>query len=162
MTAHEAPYLIDPAELSRDLAEVRDYCRAKRGSRPMPRRADIDPFELRAHLPFLSFIEPVAMGTEFDFRFRLLGTGITERMGRDSTGRTLREVYASARPHVLKWMLDAYTAIVTLKRPVYHRGTLGVVNKKFVSFEAIHMPLSEDGEQVSLLFGRTHFIAAKP
>lgn len=119
----------------------------------MPRRGDIDPLELRRHLPYLSMIEPVADAG--DFRFRLIGTGITERMGRDSTGKTVREAYALADADVRAWMLDVYGAVVTHKRPVLQRGTLRVVRKEYITVEALQLPLSEDGERVSLLFGRT-------
>jgi hypothetical protein len=74
----------------------------------------------------------------------------------------VREVYAAAQPAMRDWMLDSYRAVVTHKRPVLKRGTLGMVQKEFVDFEALHLPLSEDGERVSMLFGLTHFLDRKP
>jgi len=152
-------YVVDPEVLAPELAEVRDYWRAKCGARAMPRRADINPAELRQHLPYLSLIE-VLPDTK-DYRFRLLGTAFSEILGRNSTGKTIREVYASADPDVMQWMLDSYDAVVKHKRPVFKRGTLRAVQKEFIAAEAVHMPLSEDGEHVNMLFGRTRFIAGK-
>jgi len=160
--ARKPPSLtVDPDNLASPLREIRDYWAAKSGGRAMPRRADIDPLELPPqHMPYLSIIE-VLPDTD-DFRFRLLGTGITERLGRDSTGRTVREVYAATDRETRDWMLETYQAVVTRKRPVLKRGTLRMVQKDFVDFEALHLPLSEDGEHVSMLFGRTHFLERKP
>jgi hypothetical protein len=161
-SARQRPSLtIDPDNLASPFREIRDYWATKCGGRAMPRRADIDPLELPPqHMPYLSILD-VLPDTD-DFRFRLLGTGITERLGRDSTGRTVREVYAAAQPAMRDWMLDSYRAVVTHKRPVLKRGTLGMVQKEFVDFEALHLPLSEDGERVSMLFGLTHFLDRKP
>jgi hypothetical protein len=147
---------VDPDDLPPALREIREYWAAKCGGRVMPRRADIDPLDLPApHMPYLSILE-VLPGAD-DFRFRLLGTGITERLGRDSTGKTVREVYATTDAETQQWMLDVYRAVVTHRRPVLKRGTLRMVQKEFVNFEALHVPLSEDGERVTMLFGRTHF-----
>jgi hypothetical protein len=151
-------YVVDPGELAPELREFKDYWNAKRGTRLMPRRADIDPVELRRHLPFVALIE--VLNDTQDFRFRLLGTRITEAMQRDSTGKTLREVYGSAEPEVLNWMLAVYTVTATRKCPVLQRGTPRVVNKEFVAFETLHLPLSDDGEHVNMLIGRARQIAA--
>jgi hypothetical protein len=150
-------YRIDPDDLATELREVKDYWDAKRGARAMPRRADIDPHELRRHLPFLWLVD-VLPGAQ-DFRFRLIGTGITEQLGRDSTGKTLREVYTPTGPAVLKWALAICTNAVRLQRPVVGYGTLRPLDKEFVAFQSLHLPLSEDGERVGMLFGRIHFYA---
>ena len=149
-------YVVDPTELAPELRALKDYWNSKRGIRTMPRRADIDPLELRHHLPWLSLVE-VLDGTQ-DFRFRLLGTEVTNALQRDSTGKTVREVYGDAEPDVLRWMLDVYTIAVTQKCPVLRRGTLRVVNKDFVTFESLHLPLSDDGVVVNMLIGRSRRI----
>ncbi len=160
--ARQRPSLtIDPDNLVSPLREIRDYWASKCGGRAIPRRADIDPLELPAqHMPYLSILDVLPQTN--DFRFRVIGTGITERLGRDSTGKTVREVYAAADRETRDWMLEVYQAVVTHKRPVLKRGTLRMVQKEFVDFEALHVPLSEDGERVSMLFGRTHFLDRKP
>ena len=152
-------FAIDPDDLAPELREVRDYWRAKCAGRPMPRRADIDPAELRSHLPYLSLLD--VLPETKDFRFRLLGTAFAEIIGHNSTGRTVREVYENLDPEVMQWMLDSYQAVVTTKRPVFKRGSLRAVEKDFIYSEAIHMHLSEDGETVAIIFGRTRFVAAE-
>jgi hypothetical protein len=152
---HGQTWTVDPKDLSPPLGEVKDYWAAKRGARAMPRRADIDPLELRAHMPYLSMLE--VLPDSADFLFRLLGTGITERLGRDSTGKTVRQVYTVADPAIRKWMLDGLQAVVAHKAPVLMGGTLRMVQKDFLRFQTLHLPLSEDGERVSMLFGCTDF-----
>ena len=156
---NELGYIIDPVDLAPELKEVRDYWAMKCAGRAMPRRADIDPADLRQHLPYLSLLD-VLPATK-DYRFRLLGTAFAEILGRSNTGKTIREVYASADPDVMQWMLDSYDAVVATKRPVFKRGTLRAVQKDFIAAEAIHMPLSEDDEHVTMLFGRTRFIVGE-
>lgn len=148
-------YRIDPADLVVELREIKDYWDAKRGVRPMPRRADIDPFELRHHLPFLWLVDVLPGGE--DFRFRLIGTAIAEQLGRDSTGKTLREVYTPSGPAVLDWALAICTSAVKLQLPVVGCGTLRPLDKEFIAFQSLHLPLSEDGARVGMLFGRIHF-----
>ena len=155
----ELGYVVDPAELAPELKEVRDYWAAKCAGRAMPRRADIDPAALRPHLPYLSLLD--VLPETKDYRFRLLGTAFAEILGRNSTGKTVRQVYASADPDVMKWMLDTYDAVVATRRPVFKRGSLRAVAKDFIYTEAVHMPLSEDGEHVTMLFGRTRFIVGE-
>lgn len=149
-------YVVDPADIAPELKEVRNYWMTKCAGRAMPRRADIDPSELRQHLPYLSLLDVLPATT--DFRFRLLGTAFAKILGRNSTGKTIRDVYASADPEVMQWMLDSYSAVVATKRPVFKRGSLRAVDKDFIYSEAIHMPLSDDGAHVTMLFGRTRFI----
>jgi len=153
---NELSHVVDPGILVPELQEVRDYWAAKmrRPRDAAPRRYRSG--ELRQHLPYLSLLD-VLPATK-DFRFRLLGTAFAEILGRNSTGKTIRDVYASADPEVMQWMLDSYDAVVTTKRPVFKRGSLRAVDKDFIYTEAIHMPLSEDGEHVTMLFGRTRFI----
>lgn len=151
-------FRVDPDELAAELQEIREYWNAKRGARAMPRRADIDPAELRLHLPFLSLFEVLHDAAGLDFRFRLIGTEIAGQLGRDNTGRTLREVLELADPELRQCMLDACSAAVTQKRPVLYQGTLREVGKEFIIFQALRLPLSEDGEKVSMLLGRACFV----
>jgi len=151
----ELSYVIDPPVLAPELRAIKDYWDKKRGARAMPRRADIDPLELRAHLPYLGLVDVLKDG--YDFRFRLLGTEFARLFGRDSTGRTVREVYTAGDPDILHWMLDSYLCVVRSKRPVLRLGSVCAVGKDFIATQGLNMPLSEDGERVNMIFGRTVF-----
>ena len=149
--------IVDPATLETpSLQAVRAYWAEKRQGRTMPRRADIDPLDLKPYLPGIFMIDvlpPVA-----DFRFRLIGTAITQRSQRDRTGKTLREVSAAAKPALFDWLTSVFTAVIREKCPVFTRAPLHAVQKEHIAYESIHLPLSEDGEAVTIIFGMTHFI----
>jgi hypothetical protein len=149
-------FTVDPATVDGPTtAAVLAYWQQKRGRRPMPARADIDPLELRAILRHVFLID--VLPGEAEFRFRLLGTAITERYGRDSTRKTVREVYADADPAFVAWYTAMLVAVKTSRRPVLAAGPMLMVRKDFVSFRALHLPLSDDGDTVNLIFGATDF-----
>jgi len=70
--------------------EIYAYWQAKRGSRRMPSRADIDPTEIPRLLPNLLISEFVPVGGRW--RYRLAGTAITSAFGRNPTGRFIEDL----------------------------------------------------------------------
>jgi hypothetical protein len=74
--------------------ELLAYWNEKRGSRTLPLRKEVDPVELQKHLGSLNLIECLPGLT--DFRYRLIGTSVVQAYGRDSSGRTVLELYAAA------------------------------------------------------------------
>jgi hypothetical protein len=153
--AHNLSLVLDPAELAPELGAFKAYWDEKRGTRAMPRRAEIDPVEMRAHLPCIGLVDVVDDGS--DFRFRLLGTEFARLFGRDSTGKTLTEVYGAGDPEVLRWMTASYAEVLRTRRPVLRIGTMRAVQKDFIRCDALLLPLSEDGERVNMVLGRTLF-----
>ena len=66
-----------------------------KGARPMPSPVDIDPLGFPTRLlPHISLLDIEYQPTR-RFRWRLIGTYITEILGRDSTGRYWDEIYDS-------------------------------------------------------------------
>jgi hypothetical protein len=148
-------FTVDPPALSCEPhRELKHYWNAKRQGRQFPRRADIDPAELRSHLGYLFLID--VLPDARDYRFRLLGSAMTQRYGRDSTGKTIVEAYQSA-PEIGAWVLEVLTAVVTSKLPVVSEGRLSVVGKNYVIARALQLPLSEDGETVNMILGEMRF-----
>lgn len=71
------------------LRQLLAYWQTKRGDRPFPARADIDPLELPFILGDLILFD-VEPGTEYSpprFRYRLFGSNIARRQGFDMTGK---------------------------------------------------------------------------
>jgi hypothetical protein len=121
----------------------------QRGSRAMPRRADLPPECLRGHLGWI-----VLLDVEYEplrFRYRLVGTRITELVGRDATGVYLDELY---EPAIHSTAISAFKIVIASRSPVRAHGYLRHANKGHLAFEAIDMPLSEDGATVSLIMTR--------
>jgi hypothetical protein len=151
---HGFDYVVDPKDLTQPvLRPVLDYWQQKCHGRTLPRRIDIDPQELKPYLRHLFLIEVLA-GAEF--RYRLIGSEITERYGRNSTGRTLREIYA-ATPAIADWLSDMLGAVVATGGPVLATGPLAAVNKAHIVSQSLHLPLADDGETVSMIFGAARY-----
>jgi hypothetical protein len=152
-------FTVDPPELScAQHRELKQYWESKRNGRLCPRRADIDPLELPSHLGYLFLIDVLPGAREF--RFRLIGSAMTKRYGRDSTGKTISEAYDATAPEIGAWIVDILTNIVTKKVPVASESRLSVVDKHFVIARALQLPLSDDGENVNMILGEMRFFNA--
>lgn len=127
---------------------------AARGARAMPARADVDvaklPRELLGHLALLE-IEP---GPPERFRWRLIGTHITAALGRDSTGRYFDELY---EPQLAEAVLTGPRWVMAHRRPIRTLGHAAFADKTFLRSENLDMPLSSDGERVSMILVATVF-----
>ena len=142
-------YQLDP-DLSdnKRFAELKAYWDGKRGARPMPRRADIDPIELRDHLGSLVMID--VLPGAVDFRMRLIGTAIVSFYGRDSTGRLLSELKV-ADPEWWRFCDELYRAVAQQARIARARGTLRMVGKDYRRFEALLLPLDAGNGHVGMI-----------
>ena len=133
------------SERIRDLAT---YWQAKRGARFAPRRADIDPAEIPAHLPHLFMVDVLPGG---EYRYRLVGSELVSRTGRDATGHILSELHAG-RPEVLALLKARFDQVVAARAPVYSRGMVYWLGEdELRTFECGYFPLSEDGRAVSII-----------
>lgn len=146
------PWLQIDTALDFEHAALRDMLRIwerQRADRAMPRRADLTPELLHDHLGWI-----VLLDVEHEpqrFRYRLIGTRITEVAGRDSTGTYLDELYA---PDIYEVAISSFRKVLARRRPVRAHGWLRHAEKGHLAFEAIDMPLSEDDETVSMIMTR--------
>lgn len=146
----------DPSTIEEPLLHaVREYWRSKRGDRRMPARADLDVLELRPFMGSMFLFDVLDQGQ--DFRFRLIGTHLVERFGRDSTGKTFSEAYAGTDQVTANWLRGVYERVVAEAVPIWSRAPLAQVDRDFVVSAAIHLPLSADGRTVNMVFGASAF-----
>ena len=134
------------------LRRLHEYWRSKLGGRPMPRRADIDPTEIPALLPHVALI-----GVEEAPRrlfFRLIGTHITNSLGRNNTGRYFDEYYDGP---MLADLVSLYGVVLQSKTPVRHFGKALYSDKKHRDYESVHLPLSDDGRTVNIILVGQHY-----
>ncbi len=132
-----------------DLAGVRAYWDAKRGGRFAPRRADIDPVDLKDVLPRVMLADVVAdpAGKAVDFRYRLAGTGIDAMHGQDPTGKSPRALM----PQAYGALIHAhYCEAVRRRAPLLHVIVLDTCERAR-SYARLLLPLSEDGVRVTML-----------
>ena len=122
------------------------YWDARRGVRPMPRRADIDPVDMRAWLSRISLID-VAGGT---FRYRVVGTDIVALRGFDPTGRSVEAAWPSEDSDMVQ---AAYAEVTETKSPVFCHPVERRPEERDPVVGVMLLPLSNDGAQVDQILG---------
>ena len=142
---------INPARVTQSvLPAVDDYWKRKRGSRPMPSRADILPTELREHLGWIVMVDVIPPRYE-EFRYRLVGTLVNQYFLADATGKTIREAFAAYPPHVANAVTAVHRKSARDKVVVRSRGAPGWIRGGYEEFDALYLPLSDDGETCNVL-----------
>src|SRR5471032_690214 len=126
---------------------LRAYWEQKRGDHAMPSRADISPAQLKEHLGWVMILE-VLPGAR-DFRYRLIGTLVTQYFSGDSTGKTVMEAFAPNGLAVAKSVNSIFRRVARDKVIMRTAGNANWVAEGMEEFEAIYLPLSEDGVNVS-------------
>lgn len=129
-----------------DIRAMVDYWRRKAGSRRMPRRTDIDPTEIKAFLPRITLVDVVPDARRFVYR--LVGTEEVASRGSDPTGRSVAEAYFAA---AAEESLMYYEHVAELGAPCCFRGDYHAPDGALEKQDVIFLPLSEDGETVSMI-----------
>ena len=124
--------------------------------RPMPARADLNPFDLKAHLGDLFLVDVVQ--DPLRFRYRLVGTRITHAVQRDVTGKYFDEIYAGK---LLEAWTSAHAWVATQRAPLRLFSRTGDPYTRIYAYEGLLLPLSADGETVNMVFGGLLFTPAK-
>jgi len=133
--------LSDPAQIESPLIrELFVYWRSRCRGGTIPRRADIDPTELRSILPNLLLVEFEL--EPFRVKFRLVGTRIVEVTGFEFTGRYLDEI---AQPEVGDAFLDCYEAACRSRQAVSRRITWRFDEGGSADYDFCVLPLDDDG-----------------
>lgn len=129
-----------------DIRAVVEYWRTKAGTRRMPRRTDIDPIEIKPFLPRITLVDVVP--DDRRFVYRLVGTEEAASRGNDPTGRSVVEAYfASSAAESLVY----YEYVARWGEPCCFRGDYRAPDGKLEKQDVIFLPLSEDGETVSII-----------
>jgi hypothetical protein len=145
MTGPNIGLVLDP-DLGRLLPAAQDllaYWQANRSSGGLPDRTVFDPISLRRYLGNLVIadIEPTNSG-EPRYRYRLVGTELADRSGRDATGRYFDELYD---PTSLAEMKYCFGWVAEHKRPARVFGTFRHANRAYHTFDGLFLPIATDG-----------------
>src|SRR5215470_15931847 len=145
MGAEEEPSrIIDPtlAFVDPRLTRLVAYWQEQAKSGRVPDRAAFGPDVLHR----LGLIANVVLHDVVDggarFRVRLVASGLAATTGRDNTGRFLDEVYA---PEVYESLAESMRWVLRERRPLRSHGTLALVGKEFIPYEAGIAPLANGG-----------------
>ncbi len=118
--------------------------------RSVPTRRQMTPQLLRRHLPCVGIMELAASGDEV--RVRLLGTSLTELLGREGRGRALRELIP--RANATELMTRIWQPFFTSAAPRLDIGTLGMLDRSHVRYRALHVPVADDAGCVRFSYFR--------
>lgn len=127
------------------------YWNAKRGTRPMPARADLDPVEMKPWLAGMALIEVKRQPTvqfPYTLRYRLIGTRPTHLRGREVTGLTVEDGYFGES---LAAALENYRLVIEEKKPVFDWDHTPAASGFAREGETLLLPLSGDGAAVDMV-----------
>ncbi len=131
------------------------YWNDLRGGRLAPRRFEIEPASIAAILPDTFILEREDRN---EYMFRLAGTRICDRFGREFRGRNLLDL----------WTPDDREVIIRVLESVTRDGGVGVVGLmagssagKQAAFEMLLLPLVHTGQSISRVLGALSPIAAQ-
>ncbi|MBL9034673.1 MAG: PAS domain-containing protein [Rhodospirillaceae bacterium] len=128
-----------------DLLRLLAYWQARCNGRAFPRRADIDP------LDFAFMLDRVAL-TEIHeaprrYRLRVVGSWWARLVGFESTGMWIEDWPHENQRRI---SVEAYERLIAARRPLCTRRDAWVDDRK-LSYEIMHLPLSEDGARISMI-----------
>jgi hypothetical protein len=141
---------IDPGPLKNlQLEFLRRYWLDKRGDHALPSRADMVPSELKPVLDGLIMIDVLPDLAEF--RYRLVGTAVTQYFLTDPTGKTTQEAWAPVGPRFADRIRNNLRAIARERVCVHAWGAVDWMGSGDEAFECLYLPLSDDGETVNMI-----------
>lgn len=129
---------------SEKIRQLEAWWQAKRGSRAMPDRSDVEPTELKALLPYLLISE--CLHDPFNVRYRLIGTVVANITGFDITGHDLASLLP---PDVTEDWMGHYRRVYETKLPVFGRTTVPTIHGDPFTYEFAIFPLSKDSDTVA-------------
>jgi len=109
---------------------------------------------LRPYLPRILIYEIVGAAPRRRFRIRLYGTLVSRYSGRDPTGKFVDEVI---EPHTYVEYERGLNMIVDKAWPVRATGSYHFVDRSFVHFESITMPLTTGGSEIAQLLNVNYY-----
>ncbi len=141
---------------SETLRRVYAYWKSLSRDGAMPRRADFDPVEVPLLLPYIYLVDVIDGGQ--DFKYRLVGTHITESVGFDFTGQRISEFM---KTNESEDRAAAYADCLQSGMPNCSAGNLVDYGRDYMLYERLLCPFSMDGNTVDVILGGLHFHIAE-
>ena len=129
------------------LRQLYAYWHDQRRGRTMPSTRDLDPGDIEFARGFALLID--VLEAPLRFRFRLHGSELAGRAGYDMTGKMVDELPGAENRSVL---LRRCRDLVSKRQPLVQRSER-VVDGRMTRYEAVWLPVSDDGERVTMLLG---------
>ena len=151
---------IDPHTIDQPVLRfLREYWEGKRQGRAMPSRADIRPSEMKEHLGWVILLD--VLPDFSDFRYRTIGSRVAEYFLADSTGKLMSDAFASYGEIAVNGVLAVHRKCARDKVVLRSHGGAGWLGRSFLDFDALYLPLSEDGETANMILSGFTFDQAE-
>lgn len=125
---------------------LRDHWLGLRGDGQIPDWKSFDPIAVRKLLPHLIVVD--CLPEPLRFRFRLIGTFVTNMAGRDSTGRMLDADLYGDRLEAMTWH---YRQSAETGKPLATLGTVHFIKRDWVVAEHVFLPFAPPGGPVNVI-----------
>lgn len=135
--------------------ELFAYWRSKARPGRLPARKDIDPIDIPKLLPWLSLVEVDWSGEAPRFRFRVVGTSVAERFGRDATGLWFEDAYDD--PKIYEAQMAIFTQVATTRQPSLTRPVPPIPDREFITCRRLIVPMTGDDDRVSQMISLLNF-----
>jgi hypothetical protein len=143
------------------LEDLHSYWQSRRGDRPFPARADIDPVDIPSLLEHLMLVD--VLYDPLDLRYRLVGGHIVAHAARNVQGHTVRGLMAEGSPQeqaLQEKIMVAGQAVVQMRAPVCLDLTYrSVTSDSRKRLQAVLLPLGPSAAELNMLLGGIHFLA---
>jgi hypothetical protein len=130
------------ADMPPEIDALYRYWDDKRGTRRMPRRADLDPADLKVYLPSILLVDVVP--DDRLYVYRLVGTREVKMRGNDPTGKPVMDNTFLDRQQALR----NYDHVVLSRAPHVDATPTTSADREWLDMETIFLPLSEDDNEV--------------
>ncbi len=148
--AHDVPFRYSTDENAMQTTTARaiyEYWTRVKGGRDVPNRRDIDPAELRHHLPDLFILEQSA-GTVATFR--LAGTRLCTLFGREMRGADFREMFAA---NMQARASRACATALSRREPATLQASAYGTSLEAVPVEILLLPMTSHTSRADRIFG---------
>lgn len=142
-----------PPDCHPKIRQAHDYWQTIRPAHGLPGRQHFDPTDVPGLLRHVRLLD--VEGSPPRFKTRLVGTLYAERLGRDTTGCYLNELFEDFDDSLFHRSL---MYVVVTGQPIWRFGPLQwFPTEQFGNAERIHLPFARDGKTVDMVMTVTIF-----
>jgi hypothetical protein len=132
------------------------YWDERRNGRAFPTRHDLDPADFPFILGYVTLVE--VQYEPLRFRFRLHGSELVRHGGYDMTGKGIEELPGEENKRVF---LERCLSLLESRQPQLVRSARPL-DGRMLRFEAVWVPLSDDGQTINMLMRALVYCDAAP
>jgi len=148
--AEDRNYIAEAAPLSAlshpEHVWLYDYWRERKPADGLPGRKDIDPADFPRLLPRVAVIAVETVDGAIRYRYRLAGTEVVSRAGRDPTGKTFEDLYEG---DYLGTARALYDELRQSKQPHFSERVFPIGDgESFLRYDRLILPLASDHHTV--------------